>query len=235
MLRIADVDTAEYCRQIESYLCQKNDGHLIRVVGPSFQLVSGWAADGIPLKVAFRGIDRYVERYYRSGPRRRPVRIDSCNADVLDAFDEWRRAVGVASMPDRPVKPQASLPAHLERALEKLSSARALGRIGAAADAIVDSVSQALDQAKKTTGGVRGEARRELLARLERLDQDLLAVARDSLSEADRTALAREAESELADFRDRITGDAYARALEATMSRAIRERFGLPTLILDPH
>ena len=34
----------EYCREIETYLCQKNDGHLIRVVGPSFEIVSGWAA-----------------------------------------------------------------------------------------------------------------------------------------------------------------------------------------------
>ncbi len=49
----------DYCREIEAYLCQKNEGHLIRVVGPSFDLVSRWAAEGIPLKVAFGGIDRY--------------------------------------------------------------------------------------------------------------------------------------------------------------------------------
>ena len=84
----------EYCREIESYLCQKNGGHLIRVVGPSFEMVSKWAAEGVPLKVAFRGIDRYCERYYKKGPRRRPVRIDFCEADVLDVFDEWRRASG---------------------------------------------------------------------------------------------------------------------------------------------
>jgi hypothetical protein len=87
--------TADYCREIETYLCRKNDGHLIRVVGPSFDLVSSWAAQGVPLKVACSGIDRYFERYYRQGPRRRPVKIDFCEADVLDMFDEWRRAVGV--------------------------------------------------------------------------------------------------------------------------------------------
>ena len=46
--------STEYCREIETYLCRKNDGHLIRVVGPSFELVSGWAAQGVPLKVALR-------------------------------------------------------------------------------------------------------------------------------------------------------------------------------------
>ena len=49
----------------------------------------------MPLKVACRGIDRYFERYYAKGPRRRPVRVEFCDADVLDVFDEWRRAVGV--------------------------------------------------------------------------------------------------------------------------------------------
>ena len=88
--------TADYCRDVETYLCRKNDGHLIRVVGPSFDLVSSWAARGVPLKIAFQGIDRYFERYYRKGPRRRPARIDFCDADVLDVFDEWRRAVGLA-------------------------------------------------------------------------------------------------------------------------------------------
>ena len=77
---------ADYCRAIEAYLCRKNDGHLIRIVGPSFEKVCGWAEKGVPIKVAFRGIDRYFERYYAKGARRRPVRIDFCEADVLDVF-----------------------------------------------------------------------------------------------------------------------------------------------------
>ena len=93
---LTELHIPEYCRQIEAYLCRKNDGHLIRVTGPSFDLVAGWARRGVPIKVAFKGIDRHFERYYRQGPRRRPVRIDFCNADVLDAFDDWRRAVGLA-------------------------------------------------------------------------------------------------------------------------------------------
>src|SRR5512132_2332825 len=86
----------EYCRQLETYLCRKNDGHLIRIVGPAFEQVCGWAEQGIPLKLAMRGIDRYFERYYAKGPRRRPVRVEFCEADVLDVFDEWRRSVGIS-------------------------------------------------------------------------------------------------------------------------------------------
>ena len=62
------VDPAQFCRDIETYLCQKNEGHLIRIVGPAFEQVCGWADRGVPLKVAFRGIDRYFERYYAKAP-----------------------------------------------------------------------------------------------------------------------------------------------------------------------
>src|SRR4029079_6747764 len=93
-------DAAEYCREIEAYHCRKNEGHLMRIAGPVFEQVSGWAAQGVPLAVAFRGIDRYCERYYAKGPRRRPVRVEVCEADILDAFDEWRRAVGVTQLVD---------------------------------------------------------------------------------------------------------------------------------------
>jgi hypothetical protein len=86
---------AEFCREIEAYLCRKNEGHLIRIVGPVFDQVCGWAAQGVPLKVAHQGIDRYFERRRAKGPSRRPVRVEFCEADILDAFDDWRRAVGI--------------------------------------------------------------------------------------------------------------------------------------------
>ena len=90
----------DYCRDIEARLCRRNQGHLVRIVGPAFDTVRRWAEMGIPLKVAFQGIDRYVERATAKGPRRRPVRIEFCEADVLDAFDAWRRAVGVRDSAD---------------------------------------------------------------------------------------------------------------------------------------
>ena len=86
-------DPAEYARQVESYLCRKNGGHLIRVVGPAFELVSGWASAGVPLKVALRGIDRCCARLEARGPRRRPIRVEFCEADVLeDLLPERARA-----------------------------------------------------------------------------------------------------------------------------------------------
>jgi hypothetical protein len=235
------LQASDYCRQIETYLCQKNDGHLIRVVGPSFDLVSRWAADGVPIKVAFRGIDRYFARYYRKGPRRRPVKIDFCEADILDVFDEWRRATGLtaAAIAERresgaeegsegpSTKP--GLRIHLERVVLRLTNARATGSLGADADGLIDRVSQELDTARAAAGGVRGETRRALVKRLAALDHELLSIAGQALG-GDRQQIAQEAAEELADFRERMTADAYARAHAAIVDRLVRERFNLPTI-----
>jgi hypothetical protein len=235
--------TADYCREIETYLCRKNDGHLIRVVGPSFDLVSGWAAQGVPLKVACSGIDRYFERYYRQGPRRRPVKIDFCEADVLDVFDEWRRATGVIDAARAfqasgdpsaetfvPQKSRESLPAHLERVVLRLSSARACGSLGAEFDALIDRVSAELDAARGRAGGLRGQARQALIDRLTALDAELLQQARESLDGETAASLMHEAGEELAGFRSGMTPEAFERAREAAVDRLVRMRFGLPTV-----
>jgi hypothetical protein len=252
------VDTAAYCREIETYLCRKNDGHLIRVVGPSFEIVSRWAEQGVPLKVAYAGIDRYFERYYRKGPRRRPVKIDFCDADVLDMFDEWRRAIGIVAdaanrqspdaqspeppftldqspqppilNPQSPSSPRSSLPAHLERVLLRLSSSRARGTLGDLFDTLLDRVSAELDEARAKASGVRGEARHALIERLAAIDADILQMARAALDADATAALAREADADLAAFRTAMPADAYARARQAAIDRLVRERFGLPVI-----
>jgi len=239
---------SDYCHEIEVYLCRKNDGHLIRVVGPSFELVSSWSARGVPLKVAFAGIDRYFERYYRNGPRRRPVQIAFCEADVLDVFDEWRRATGVVlSNPEpqlttdespseresqipNPKSRRLSLPEHLERVVLRLTSARANDTLPTEFEAVIDRVSGDLDAARQKAGGVRGEARATLIARLREIDADMLRIARSQVDEASLAAIAAEAEEEIAPFRAGMAADAYARAREAAIDLLVRERFRLPVI-----
>jgi len=231
------LEIAEFCREIESYLCKKNDGHLIRVVGPSFELVSGWAQRGVPLKVAYSGIDRYFERYYRQGPRRRPVKIDFCEADVLDVFDEWRRAVGIRGAGDggdadgpHEESHSTSLPLHLQRAVARLSSARASGLVGPEFDELIDRLSGELDSARAKAGGVRGNARASLLSRLEQADEDMLATATQVLDKESMQTIAAEVDTELSSFRERMTAEELARAHRAAVSSHVRRRLQLPIL-----
>jgi hypothetical protein len=90
------VDVGEYCRRVEEHLMRVNDGHLVRIFGPGFELVRGWALGGIPLSIACYGIDQKAERH-RAGSSKRPLRIEFCDVDVQEAFARWRRAVGVTS------------------------------------------------------------------------------------------------------------------------------------------
>jgi hypothetical protein len=229
-------ETAEYCRHIEAYLCRKNDGHLIRIVGPAFEQVCAWAARGVPLKVAYRGIDRYFERYYAKGTRRRPVRIEFCEADILDVFDEWRRAVGVspiastagaAEIADRTPR-HATLPAHLERVVARLTALRAGD--DRSLDATIDAIVRELDAARTGAKTLRGDARQHLLARLHALDASLLDAARGRCDAATLQQLGAEADMELAPFRDRMPRDAYDQARRACIDRLIRERSRLPVV-----
>jgi hypothetical protein len=229
-----DVDAPEYCRQIEAYLCRKNDGHLIRIVGPAFEQVCGWAARGVPLKIAYRGIDRYFERYYAKGARRRPVRVEFCEADVLDVFDEWRRSIGVhpivlgsdaaASQAQR----HSSLPAHLDRVVARLTALR--DGSDRSLDAAIDAAVRELDAAKAGARALRGDGRQRFLARLEMIDSSLVDAARARYDAETLHQLGTEADAELAPFRDRMPREAYDRSRRACIDRLVRERNRLPVI-----
>jgi hypothetical protein len=227
-----DLTPEEYCRQVEAYLCRKNDGHLVRIVGPSFEQVCGWATKGVPIKVAFHGIDRYFERYYAKGPRRRPVRIDFCEADVLDVFDEWRRAVGVpaADAAAEPAK-HGSLPAHLDRVIARLTSLR--GGSDRSLDDVLDRIVGELDTTRAAAKSLRGDARQVVVDRLAAIDRELLDAARAHCDAETLEALAREADAELAPFRDRMPRDAYEQAARACVDRLLRERARLPVVVYE--
>ena len=228
------IDAAEYCRAVESYLCRKNEGHLIRIVGPVFEQVSGWAAQGVPLAVVFRGIDQYCERYYAKGPRRRPVRVEFCEGDVLSLFDDWRRAVGVTGANETagPRETRDSLPAHIDRAIARLTALR--GRVSADFSARIDAAVRELDAARSAAAQSRGAAREGLLARLRELDAGLLSAARGELDAARARELAASAAVDIAPFAARMSAEARERATAAAFDRLLRDAIGIPTLSHEP-
>jgi len=230
------IDPAEYCRSVESYLCRKNEGHLIRIVGPVFEQVSGWAAQGIPLAVAYRGIDQYCERYYAKGQRRRPVRVEFCEADVLSLFDDWRRAVGVGTAQpdahDDVREKRDSLPAHIDRVIARLTGTRAT--VSAGFGARLEAVVRELDAARADARHARGDTRAALVARLSALDRELLQLARQELDETKTSALTIAAAADIAPFAARMPADARAQATEAAFERLLRDAIGLPTLTHEP-
>ena len=234
------IDVAAYCRELEAHLCRKNDGHLIRITGPAFEQVQGWARQGVPVKVAEAGIDRYFERYYRKGPRRRPVRIEFCEADVLDAFDDWRRAVGVTRVePDTPggpeveepqpaVRPRKSLAAQIESALARLTVLRGSDKAGPTLGPALDAAVRALDALRPEAAHSRGDSREDLLRRLGDIEDQLAGAAVIALAPAERMSFEQEADAELEPFRARMSPEAFRQSRRQALQRLVRHHFGLP-------
>jgi hypothetical protein len=168
------------------------------------------------------------------------VRIEFCDADVRDVFDEWRRAVGIPASAltdpeaggDAPAgRRHVSLSAHLERVIARLTALRASG--GLPLGDVVDALVTELDGARAAAKGLRGEARQALLDRLRALDSELLAAVRARLDAETMMAISAEATVELAGFRDRMPVEAFAAAQDAGVERLIRDRYRLPVIGLD--
>jgi hypothetical protein len=222
----------EYCREVESYLCRKNGGHLIRIVGPAFEQVKGWAEQGIPLKIVFRGIDTTCDRHQAKPGRRRPLRIEFCEAEVLKAFDDWRRTLGTAEPTDAPASRKEPLASHIERAVQRLLAVRTRGRDDALAHGIASTVAS-LDELVTNARQARGDARAAIIARLAELDGALMSIARDRVDPVAADALRKEAEAELSPFLARMTAETRQEAVARAFDRLLRESLSLPTLTYD--
>jgi hypothetical protein len=233
-------DLSAYCRELESYLCRKNGGHLVRIVGPAFEQVCGWANRGVPLTVAYRGIDRYCERLEARegvrngarGGRRRPVRVEFCEGDILDLFDDWRRAVGVVQSQGEAESAAAArkpaLTAHLERVVARLVGSRV--RRSPTFEQHVDALLGEIDRLSGASNKSRGDARTAILDRLAALDRDLVRAAEAELDPEALATARREAEAELAPLGSRLTAEVRAQAVEAAFERLVRDLLSLPQI-----
>ena len=236
-------DDLRYCRDVEAYLCRRNGGHLVRIVGPAFALVRGWAEAGVPLTIVERAIDTCCERREARRGAARPLRIEFCEAEVREQFERWRRAIGPyigagdngdAGAGETEAEARAiGLASHLSRAGERLARAAARLEHGDAFRGRLDAIIAALDEVRTESKGARGERRAAFVETLARLDEQLMAAARD---EAARTGLDAElaaaAARELAAWRERMPGAAWSGAVAAAAGRLLRERFDLPDLTL---
>jgi hypothetical protein len=245
----AGIDVGDYCRRVEAHLARVNEGQIIRITGTSFAMVRDWAGRGIPLSVVIYGIDRKAERH-RTGRAQRALRLEFCEPDVVAAYEQWRRAVGVGRLSEAGTggaadgqsapagelagvseRRQPSLSRHLDRVADRL--VRAAGRLETPL-ALRETLAAALEACvslKEQARHARGTARESFSERLAAIDREMMEAARTA-SGPDLPEVEREAMAELASYRARLTPDMWRRSVEASVERLLRERYGLPTI--DP-
>jgi hypothetical protein len=238
------IEVGEYCRRIEAHLTKVNEGQIIRIVGPAFELARAWAREGVPLSVVCHGIDRKAERH-RAGSATRALRLEFCEPDVTAVYRQWQRAVGLrrpatdveaGDDADSEVSatPRAASPGrHLERAMQKLASA--IGRLDRS-DAFREAgaaVLQQLADIREAVRAARGAARTQLMERLPALDVILLDAARAEAGADGLATLQAQAAEELAPYRGRLSQDTWSQSLALSVTRLLRGRFGLPTIVQE--
>lgn len=235
---VAALDVGEYCRRVEEHLTRVNQGHIIRVAGTAFELLRGWALEGIPLAIVYRGIEQKAERH-RAGRSKRPLRLEFCEGDVRALYDEWRRAVGVSAATSeeqsdsepspREERRKPSAVRQIDRAVNRLLAAA--GRLETP-DVLREALVEILDRltaAREELRHARGDARNVLMDRVAEIDRSIGEAARRAV-DVSIAEVEAEAARELAGFRARLSADAWQRSLDAAVDRLLRERFGLPTL-----
>jgi hypothetical protein len=248
------VDVGEYCRVVEDHLTRVNSGHLVRIVGPAFELVRQWALAGIPPSVVFRGIDLKAERH-KLGKSTRPLRLEFCEPDVREVYRQWRRALGLfgdeaavaseesdggeapgagngsdAGTGDSKDSRRPSLSRHLERAIERMTRAMSRTDLPDELRHALEPMLERLVELRESAKKARGPARDEIADGLKTLDSELAGRLHASAPAPARATARQESESELAGYRGRLPPDAWTRAVTANTDRLLRDRYGLPTL-----
>ena len=237
----------QYCRRVESYMCQKNDGHLIRIVGPTFDLVRGWADGGIPISVVERAIDRTYTRYYAIGTKRKPVRVEYCEQEVVVLFDEWKRAVGIGKI--SPVQlDESKIKDDTASAIQAVARKRSLsshleevgGRLetwtfecgGSVADS---DLSRCVEEPASVVSGIRvgadrlrGSSRTAVLEQLTELDARFIDCARSIADDKLLKRLQAEATESVKPFRSRMSQDVFDDTVRIATDRLLVGYFRLP-------
>jgi hypothetical protein len=169
------------------------------------------------------------------------VQIAFCEADVLDAFDDWRRAVGVSADVTDPqggpdveeplpaARSRKSLASQIDAMVARLTVLRGSDKAGPVLGSALDAAVRDLDALRADAARARGDAREALLERVTQIEDELVARALQAVTPTVRDGFEREADAELEPFRSRMSASAYAQSRHAAVRRLVRVHFGLPT------
>ena len=115
-------------------------------------------------------------------------------------------------------------------ALARLTVLRGSDRAGLALGAALDAAVRALDALRADASRARGDARDRILEEIASIDDALVNAAVESLDPAARRSFEKDADRELAPFRERMAAEAYAQSRRAAIQQLVRQHFGLPSL-----
>jgi hypothetical protein len=119
---------------------------------------------------------------------------------------------------------------HLDRVTARLTARLADGSLPPGLEVHLERLLDELSLIREGAKTVRGEARQQVIARLEELDRELLEAVHATAGEELLASATAEAEADLGDFRARMAASDYARARDAAVRALLRDRCRLPVI-----
>ena len=225
-------DLSEYCRELESYLCRKNGGHLFASSDRRSNRCADWAERGVPLTMAFRG-HRPILRAAAGEGARGAAGADRVLRGATSSTCSTTGAVRSAS--SRQQATAEALEPTRKPALDgapRAASSRGWWAAAARGRPVVRAARRSAARARSTAlGRIEEIARRRAGGDPRPAGRARRGLVRGRGCRARSRSQARgrrEAEAELAPFGARLAPEVRAQAVEAAFERLVRDTLGLP-------
>ena len=212
-------------------------------------LMENWKAQGVPLHVVLRGVERAFDSY-EAKPRRRSVKsLMYCQEEVEAQYAEWldsqtgaaatnesngAEKQAAANVDEQLPFPRAAIAAHLANArnmLAHICDDEMPARAGVCCDALKRATARLQEIENDFAKAARPDAEQleDALTSLEKmLDEALRASVAPSELDAARTDIA----AQLKPYRTRMERATYDQTFENMLLKRLREQHGLPRLSL---
>ena len=216
-----------YFTEIEEHF-QRARGTSLFLLSPlDWALIESWKNSGVPLEAVLRGIDLAFEKW-----RARKSRIQMVNsiAYCTQAVMTETQRMADAGSGDRRDTPKADAAPFPEDELRRYVQEN-LTAIRRARDPDYESIAQSLEQIIQELPALSNDL--ELLElRLSMLEQKMIAIARTRQTEQHAIAARRDLDSQLRQWRSKMTAAQIAMLEVQYLDRSTLESAGLPRLSL---
>jgi hypothetical protein len=226
----------QYFTEIEERFSRRR-GSLLLLSTLDWALIESWREAGVPLEAVLRGIDaafdKYETRSMRAKSRLRKVNgLAWCAQAVMAAAEEMVEAsTGVA--PQKPTAAQAS-GFESERVVSYLK--RNAGMVEAIAESSANQALAAIAERLRELAAETSESDSMLLEDLDRtltvLEERVVDALRSAAGEDELVAIRKQADTELAPFRSRMSAVQLRQVQQQFLTRKLLQMHSLPRLSL---
>jgi hypothetical protein len=216
-----------YFTEIEEHF-QRARGTSLFLLSPlDWALIETWKNSGVPLEAVLRGIDLAFEKWRAKKSRAQMVNsIAYCTQAVMSEAQRMADA-GRGEAENSSKKESAPFPEDELRRYIENNAAAVRGTGAAEFEIVVESLDRIVAELPALTQDLES-----LEQRLTVLEQKMIAIARASKTEEQSLAVKRDLDTQLRQWRGKMTAPQIAMLESQYLDRAILEAAGLPRLSL---